>query len=37
MARKAKKLEVKPSVLEWCNKQVADGHELSIHWEGGKK
>jgi hypothetical protein len=35
MAKRPKKLEVKPSVLEWCNKQVADGHELSIHWEGG--
>ena len=35
MAKRPKKLEVKPSVLEWCNKQVADGHELSIHWDGG--
>jgi hypothetical protein len=31
----AEQLKVKPSVLEWCNKQVDDGHELSIHWEGG--
>ncbi len=35
MAKKPKKLEVKPSVLEWCNQQVADGHELSILWDGG--
>ena len=33
--KKAKKLEVELSVLEWCNQQVADGHELSMHWEGG--
>jgi hypothetical protein len=32
---KAKKLEVKPSILDWCNQQVKDGHELSIRWEGG--
>jgi hypothetical protein len=31
----AEQLKVNPSVLEWCNKQVDDGHELSIHWEGG--
>jgi len=35
MAKKAKKLEVKPSVLEWCNKQTDEGNKLSIHWEGG--
>jgi hypothetical protein len=33
--KKAKKLEVELSVLEWCNQQVADGHKLSMHWEGG--
>jgi hypothetical protein len=31
----AEQLKVNPSILEWCNKQVDDGHELSIHWEGG--
>jgi hypothetical protein len=31
----AEQLKVKPSILEWCNKQVDDGHELSIHWDGG--
>jgi hypothetical protein len=35
MAKKAKKLEVKPSVLEWCNKQVDEGNELKICWSGG--
>ncbi len=35
MAKKPKKLEVELSVLEWCNQQVADGHKLSMHWEGG--
>jgi hypothetical protein len=35
MAKKAKKLQVKKSVLEWCNQQVIDDKELSIHWEGG--
>jgi hypothetical protein len=35
MAKKAKKLEVKPSILEWCNQQVKDGNKLSILWEGG--
>ena len=37
MAKKAKKLEVKPSVLEWCNKQIDEGNELKICWSGGKK
>jgi len=32
---KAKKLEVKPSVLQWCRDQVEQGKELVIHWEGG--
>lgn len=36
-AAKAKKLEVKKSVLDWCKQQVAKGRRLSIHWEGGKK
>jgi hypothetical protein len=31
----AEQLKVNPSILEWCNKQVANGHELSICWEGG--
>jgi hypothetical protein len=35
MAKKAKKLEVKPSVLEWCNDQVDQGNELKICWDGG--
>jgi hypothetical protein len=35
MAKKAKTLEVKASVLEWCNKQTDEGNKLSIHWEGG--
>ena len=35
MAKKAKKLEVKPSVLEWCNKQIDEGNELKICWSGG--
>jgi hypothetical protein len=35
MAKQAKKLEVKPSVLEWCNKQTDEGSQLSIHWDGG--
>jgi hypothetical protein len=35
MSKKAKKLQVKKSVLEWCNQQVIDDKELSIHWEGG--
>lgn len=34
-AAKAKKIEVKPSVLDWCKQQVKDGKELTIHWEGG--
>ena len=34
-AAKAKKIEVKLSVLEWCKQQVKDGKELVIHWEGG--
>ena len=37
MAKKAKKIEVKTSVLDWCNKQVNEGSQLSIHWDGGKK
>lgn len=35
MATKAKKLEVKKSVLDWCKDQVSQGHELKIHWDGG--
>jgi hypothetical protein len=35
MAKKAKKLEVKPSILEWCNKQIDEGNELKICWSGG--
>lgn len=34
-AAKAKKLQVKKTVLEWCKDQVAQGHELTLHWEGG--
>ena len=34
-AAKAKKIEVKKTVLEWCKDQVAQGKELTIHWEGG--
>lgn len=34
-AAKAKKIEVKKTVLEWCKDQVAQGHELTLHWEGG--
>jgi hypothetical protein len=34
-AAKAKKIEVKPSVLDWCKQQVKDGKDLTIHWEGG--
>lgn len=34
-AAKAKKIEVKKTVLEWCKDQVAQGHELKICWEGG--
>jgi hypothetical protein len=36
-ATKAKQLEVKKSVLDWCRQQTFEGHELTIHWEGGKK
>jgi len=25
------------SVIEWCDQQVADGHELKLIWDGGKK
>jgi hypothetical protein len=32
---KAKKLQVKQSVLEWCRQQVKEGHDLAICWEGG--
>lgn len=32
---KAKKLEVKKSVLEWCRGQAKQENELTIHWEGG--
>lgn len=32
---KAKKLQVKQSVLEWCRQQVNEGHDLTICWEGG--
>lgn len=32
---KAKKLEVKKSVIDWCKQQVAEGKQLAIHWEGG--
>ncbi len=35
MAKRPKKLEVKPSVLEWCNEQVDQGNELKICWSGG--
>ena len=35
MAKKAKTIEVKKTVLEWCKEQVAQGHELKICWEGG--
>jgi hypothetical protein len=35
MAKKPKKLEIKKSVLDWCNEQFDNDHELSIHWEGG--
>lgn len=35
MAKRPKKLEVKPSVLEWCNKQVDEGNQLKICWSGG--
>lgn len=34
-AAKAKTVEVKLSVLDWCKEQVAQDRELSIHWEGG--
>lgn len=34
-AAKAKKIEVKKTVLEWCKEQVKDGKDLTIHWEGG--
>lgn len=34
-AAKAKKIEVKKTVLEWCKEQVVQGHELKICWEGG--
>ena len=35
--KKPKQLEVKPSVLDWCNDQVEQGNELKICWDGGKK
>lgn len=31
----AQKLKTKLSLIEWCDQQVAEGKELSIHWEGG--
>lgn len=34
-AAKAKKLQVKKTVLDWCKDQVKKGHELTLHWEGG--
>ena len=31
----AEQLKVNPSILEWCNKQVDEGNELKICWDGG--
>lgn len=31
MEKETKKL----TLVEWCDQQVAEGHELTIHWEGG--
>jgi hypothetical protein len=35
MSKKTKQLEVKQSVLDWCNDQVDQGNELKICWDGG--
>ena len=35
MAKKPKQLEVKQSILDWCNNQVDQGNELKICWSGG--
>ena len=31
----SQKLQTKSSLIEWCDKQVAEGKTLSLHWEGG--
>mgnify|MGYP003335272251 CR=1 FL=1 len=30
-----KKQTMKLSLIDWCDQQVADGHDLKLHWEGG--
>lgn len=30
-----KKQTTKLSLIDWCDQQVADGHDLKLHWEGG--
>jgi hypothetical protein len=31
----AKELLTNQDLINWCDKQVEEGHELSLHWEGG--
>mgnify|MGYP003343205748 CR=1 FL=1 len=35
MSKKQTSLTKKLTLVEWCDQQVENGHELTLHWEGG--